>query len=59
MVAGVAALLKSRFPQATMLQISEAITRTVQKHAILADKCNTGGVVNVYNAALYLNNMFK
>lgn len=59
MVAGVAALLKSRFPQATMLQISEAITRTVQKHDILADKCNTGGVVNVFNAAQYLNNIFK
>jgi subtilisin family serine protease len=59
MVAGVAALLKSRFPQASMLQISEAITRTVQKHDILADKCNTGGVVNVFNAAKYLNNIFK
>jgi subtilisin family serine protease len=59
MVAGVAALLKSRFPQASMLQISEAITRTVQKHDILADKCNTGGVVNLFNAAKYLNNIFK
>ena len=59
MVAGVAALLKSRYPQATMLQISEAITRTVQKYDELADKCSTGGVVNVYNAALYLENILK
>jgi cell wall-associated protease len=59
MVAGVAALLKSRYPQATMLQISEAITRTVQKYDELADKCTTGGVVNVYNAALYLENILK
>jgi subtilisin family serine protease len=59
MVAGVAALLKSRYPQATMLQISEAITRTVQKYDELADKCITGGVVNVYNAAVYLQNLYK
>jgi hypothetical protein len=59
MVAGVAVLLKSRFPQATMLEISDAITRTVQKYDELSDKCITGGVVNVYNAAKYLQNLYK
>lgn len=59
MVAGVAALLKSRFPQATMLQISEAITRTATVHVELGGYCSTSGVVNVYNAAKYLTNLFK
>lgn len=58
MVAGVAALLKSRFPQATMLEISEAITRTVTKYEALTEYCITGGIVNVYNAAKYLNNLY-
>ena len=59
MVAGVAALLKSRFPQASMLEISDAITRTTQKYDELSDKCIKGGVVNVLNAATYLNNLYK
>ena len=59
MVAGVAALLKSRFPQASMIEISDAITRTVTKHEQLTDKSITGGIVNVYNAALYLQNLYK
>ncbi|MFM7387406.1 MAG: hypothetical protein ACKO5L_04540 [Bacteroidota bacterium] len=42
-----------------MLEISDAITRTVQKYDELSDKCNTGGVVNVYNAAKYLQNLYK
>jgi len=59
MVAGVAALLKSRYPQASMLEISDAITRTVSKHEQLSEKSITGGIVNVYQAALYLENRFK
>jgi len=59
MVAGVAALLKSRFPQATMYQISEAITNTATKHDELIGYCSTSGIVNVYNAAVYLKNLFK
>jgi len=59
MVAGVAALLKSRFPQASMLEISEAITRTVTKYDQLTSISITGGVVNVYNAAKYLQNLYK
>jgi subtilisin family serine protease len=59
MVAGVAALLKSRFPQASMVEISEAITRTVTKYDQLTSISITGGVVNVYNAAKYLQNLYK
>ena len=59
MVAGVAALLKSRFPAATMMDICNAITSTVKKYPELEGLCNTGGVVNVYNAAMALEKKFK
>lgn len=59
MVAGVAALLKSRYPSASMMDICNAITSTVKKYSELKNLCNTGGVVNVYNAAMFLEKKFK
>ncbi len=50
MVAGVAAMLKSYFPSLTMLEIKEIIFNTATKYPELADKCTTGGVVDVYAA---------
>lgn len=59
MVAGVAALLKSKFPQASMAVISQAITLHTQKNVHLEGYCSSGGVVNVLKAASYLNNLYK
>jgi subtilisin family serine protease len=64
MVAGVAALLKSYYPELTMFEIRELIVTTVQKTdqelplpgdpemmVTLSEICVSGGIVNVYNAA--------
>lgn len=62
MVAGVAALLKSYYPKLTMFEIRDIIFASVQKidrttplpgdvkEVPFADLCETGGIVNVYNA---------
>ena len=52
MVAGVAAMLKSYFPTLSMLQIRETIVSSVVIPANndLDKKCNSHGLVNVYNA---------
>lgn len=64
MVAGVAALLKSYYPDLSMLEIREIIFASVQKTDLItllpgtvqevpfADLSETGGIVNVYNAVL-------
>ena len=66
MVAGVAALLKSYYPELTMFQIREIILESVQKTEDLTTPlpgdpskqvtfdqlCVTAGIVNVYNAVL-------
>ncbi|MFT5820155.1 MAG: subtilisin family serine protease [Crocinitomix sp.] len=65
MVAGVAALLMSYFPEISMMQIKEIIMMTVQKpgkrttplpsdhlkEVTFDELCVSGGIVNVYNAA--------
>jgi len=71
MVAGVAALIKSYYPKLTMLEIREIIVSTVRKpkgiitplpgdpskEAALDDLCNTGGLVNVYDAVVKAEEM--
>jgi len=42
-----------------MMDICNAITSTVKKYPELEGLCNTGGVVNVYNAAMALEKKFK
>lgn len=75
MVSGVAALLKSFYPELTMFEIRELIVTTVQKTdqelplpgdpemmVTLSDISVSGGIVNVYNAAMAaekLNNAEK
>lgn len=50
MVAGVAAMLKSYFPELSMKEIKDIIMSTSVKYDSLGSACVTGGVVNVYNA---------
>ncbi len=63
MVAGVAALIKSYYPELTMFEVREIILSSAQKTdremplpgdpeqmVTLSDLCVTGGIANVYNA---------
>lgn len=50
MVAGVAAMLKSYFPDLSMKEIKDIMLSTAVKYDSLGSACVTGGVVNVYNA---------
>ena len=50
MVAGVAAMLKSYFPNLPMKTIKDVMFSTSVKYEDLTPLCTTGGVVNVYNA---------
>ena len=73
MVAGVAALIKSYYPELTMLEIKECIINSVQDlgeqevirpgarpEVVLFDELSvTGGVVNAYNACLLAEKMCK
>ena len=73
MVAGVAALLKSYFPELSMFEIKDIIFASVQdlketevvrpgRRSMLVplgDLCVTGGVVNVYNAILMAEEQSK
>jgi subtilisin family serine protease len=49
-VAGLAALIRSYYPQLTAAQVKDIIVRSVVKRKALEDKCISGGVVNAYNA---------
>ena len=69
--AGVAALLKSYYPQLTAVQIKDIILKSSikyskkvlipgkRKKAKLAELCKTGGIVNAYQAVLMAEQMFK
>jgi len=50
MVAGVAAMLKSYFPDLSMKEIKDIIVSTAVKYDSLSSACVSGGVVNVYTA---------
>jgi len=49
-VSGVAALIKSRFPTATVAELSQRLLLSARPVASLAGKCVTGGAVNVADA---------
>jgi len=49
-VAGVCALLKSHYPEATMLQIKQAILDGAEKRASLQERCSSGGMINAVGA---------
>lgn len=69
--AGVAALLKSYYPQLTAFQIKDIILKSSikynkkvfipgkRKKVRLSELCSTGGIVNVYQAVLMAEQMFK
>lgn len=69
--AGVAALLKSYYPQLTAVQIKDIILKSSikyhkkvlipgkRKKAKLTELCRTGGIVNAYEAVLMAQQMFK
>lgn len=50
MVAGLAALIREYYPKLTAVQVRDIIVKSVVKSSYLKDKCNSGGVVNAYNA---------
>jgi subtilisin family serine protease len=50
LVAGLAALIWTYYPQLTAIQVKEIILQSVVKTTALKDKCVSGGVVNAYNA---------
>jgi len=49
-VTGLAALIREYYPKLTAIQVKNIIMQSVEKRAILKDKCVSGGVVNAYNA---------
>ncbi|MCL2621997.1 MAG: S8 family serine peptidase, partial [Firmicutes bacterium] len=51
-VAGVAALIKSKYPNLTATQIKQAIMNGADPVASLADKCYSGGRLNAHQALL-------
>ena len=53
-VAGVFALLKSYFPNATSAQIKKAIEDSVDKDQTLENRCKTGGTINAEKALIRL-----
>jgi len=50
LVAGLAALIWTFYPQLTAIQVKEIILQSVVKTTALKDKCVSGGVVNACNA---------
>ena len=50
-VSGVLALMKSANPQATAGQLKHALMASVDKLAVLKNRCRSGGRVNAYRAA--------
>lgn len=57
-VTGLAALIRSYYPQLTAVQVKDIIMRSVVRRKILQDKCVSGGVANAYNA-LQLADKYK
>ena len=49
-VAGLAALIWTYYPNLTAMQVKEIIMQSVVKSAFLKNKCVSGGVVNAYHA---------
>ena len=49
-VAGLASLIWSYYPNLTAFQIKDIILRSVVRREVLKNKCITGGVVNAFNA---------
>jgi len=49
-VAGLAALIWTYYPQLTPVQVREIIMQSVVKTTLLKNKCQSGGIVNAYNA---------
>jgi cell wall-associated protease len=49
-VSGLAALIRSYYPKLKASQVKDIILKSVTKSAQLENKCNTGGIVNAYNA---------
>jgi len=49
-VTGIAALIRSYYPELTAVEVKDIIMRSVVKRKVLADKCVSGGLVNAYNA---------
>jgi subtilisin family serine protease len=49
-VAGLATLVRSYYPQLTAMQVKEVIMNSVVKRDILSNKCLSGGVVNAFRA---------
>ncbi|SHL96573.1 Subtilase family protein [Mucilaginibacter sp. OK098] len=58
-VAGLAALIREYYPKLTALQVKEIILKSVVKRDALANYCQTGGVVNAYNALLLAETYLK
>lgn len=56
MVTATAALLLSYNPNLTVQQLKNAILNTVTVYPALENRCNTSGVLNVYNALLSVAN---
>lgn len=57
-VTGVAALLKSKYPNLTAVQIKEKILNGVDEVSTLAGKCVEGGRLNAYNALRYADQYY-
>jgi len=49
-VAGLAGLIRSHYPELSAIQVKEIIMNSVTKSDRLAERCVSGGVVNTYNA---------
>jgi len=49
-VTGIAALIRSYYPQLSAVRVKEIILQSVIKRKALEGKCASGGVVNTYNA---------
>jgi len=49
-VTGIAALIRSYYPQLTAIQVKNILLQSVVRRKSLDGKCRSGGVVNAYNA---------
>jgi cell wall-associated protease len=51
-VTGLAVLLREYYPQLNARQVKDIILKSVARSPLLKNVCNTGGVVNAYQALL-------